>query len=48
MVKKKHQLKEKTKILSVAEKWFLCTALLHDVFYLCMKSKVDISDKNLK
>ena len=36
------------KILSVAELWFLFTALLHNVFYLCMNLKVDSSDKNSK
>ena len=41
-------IKEKTQILSVAELWFLCAALLHNVFYLCMNLKADSSDKNSK
>ena len=46
VLKKKNQSKnkekEKTQILSVSELSFLCTALLHNVFYQSMNFKVDI------
>ena len=33
--------------IRMTELWFLCTALLHNVFYQCMKAQVD-TFQNLK